>query len=280
MTDFGIGNRGIYKSYTDGPAGQLHCRGVYPADAGLPPIVCLHQSPKSGRDFHALMPALAAGRRVIAPDYPGHGESYMPGADPAVTIEDFARAAWSVVDDRLGDAKIHLVGHHTGSMVAIEAARQRPERVLGIVNIAAPVFTDEELAAFIEYFQPIPIDEAGSRFRIMWERVIKHRGPGMTLEMCATSMAENLRGGDQYECGHEAAFAHARRYVEDLSRTPQPLLVLNPKDDTYEATRRIDPYLKNGRRVDCPDWGTGLMSVAPEGVAATILEFFVSVESG
>ena len=268
----------ITKSYTETPAGQLHCRGVYRDAPGRTPIVCLHQSPKSGRDYHELMPWLATERAVIAPDYPGHGESYLPPVSPAITLEEFAAAAWQVIDDRLGAGPVHLVGHHTGSMVAIEAARQQPDRVIGIVNIAAPVFTDEELAAFIDYFQPIPLDEAGNRFRIMWERVMQHRGPGMTLTMAATSMAENLRAGDLYECGHDAAFAYAKRYVENFAKTPQPILVMNPNDDTYEATQRIDPFLKNGQRKDYPDWGTGLMFVHPQAVAAEILAFLTAVE--
>lgn len=270
----------LTKSYTDTPAGQLHCRGVYPDDATRPAIVCLHQSPKSGRDYHDLLPELAKNRAAIAPDYPGHGESYLPPADPAVTIEDFARAVWAVVEDRIGDQPVHLVGHHTGSMVTVEATRQRPDRVLSLVNIAAPKFTDEEIAAFEDYFRPIPIDEAGNRFRIMWERVIKHRGPGMTLPMCAASFAENLRAGDLYECGHEAAFAYARRYVENLAAIEQPVVVMNPKDDTFDATQRIDEHLRNGRRVDYLDWGTGLLAVQAEAVAVEILRFIGEVEAG
>ena len=268
----------LTKSYTDGTFGQLHCRGVYPADAGKPAVVCLHMSPKSGRSFNQLLPCLADERAAIAPDYPGHGESDLPPADPHVTVEDYAETTWQVIDDRLGDAPVHLVGYHTGSMVAVEATRQRPDRVLGIVNIAAPVFKDEELAAMVEYFQPIPIDEEGTRFRIMWERIMYHRGPGMTLEMAAESMAENLRAGDDYEWGHEAAFAYARQYVANLAAVDQPILVMNPKDDTYEQTLRIDRHLKNGRRVDYPDWGHGFLNAYPEAAAAEMLDFFREVE--
>ncbi|MDX1481750.1 MAG: alpha/beta fold hydrolase [Woeseiaceae bacterium] len=270
----------IRKSYTDGRHGQLHCRGVYPDDAERPSVVCLHMSPKSGRGYHELLPELAAdGRIAIAPDYPGHGESYLPADEPPVTIEDFAAAVWEVIDDRIGTAPVHLVGYHTGSMVAIEAARQRPEDVLGIVNIAAPKFTDEELAVMVNYFQPIPIDEEGTRFRILWERIMKHRGPGMTLQMAADSMAENLRAGDLYECGHMAAFAYAPRYVGHLAETPHPLLVMNPRDDTFEATQRIDPHIRNGRRVDFPDWGHGFLNVWPREAAGVMLEFFREVEA-
>lgn len=271
-------SRTLRKSYTDGKFGQLHCRGVYPTDASKPPVVCLHMSPKSGRAFHDLLPCLAEDRAAIAPDYPGHGESDLPPADPHVTLEDFTETTWQVIDDRLGDGPVHLVGHHTGSMVAIEAARQRPDRVLGIVTIAAPVFTTEELATMVDYFKPIPIDEEGTRFRVMWERILYHRGPGMTLQMAADSMAENLRAGDAYEWGHEAAFAYAPKFVENLANTPQPILVMNPKDDTFEHTQRIDPHLKNGRRVDYPDWGHGFLNAYPEAVAREMLDFITEAD--
>jgi len=269
----------VIRSFTDGAHGQLHCRGVYPSDATGPPIVCLHMAPKSGRGFQQILPYLARGRAAIAPDYPGHGESALPPAEPHVSIADFADAVWRVVDDRVHRRPVHLVGYHTGSMVAIEAARQRPADVLGIVNIAAPVFSERELDALTDYFRPVPIDEAGTRFRIMWERIMKHRGPGMTLEMAADSMAENLRAGDAYEWGHEAAFAYARDYLENLSQTSQPVLVMNPKDDTFEATQRIDEYLKNGRRVDFPHWGHGFLNVWPADAARVMLDFFEEVES-
>jgi pimeloyl-ACP methyl ester carboxylesterase len=236
-------------------------------------------SPKSGRIFNELLPFLAVDRIAIAPDYPGHGESDRPPADPEVSIPDYAESVWQVIDDRIGDGPLHLVGHHTGSKVAVEATLQRPDRVVSLVNIAAPVFTDEELLQAVEYFEPIPIDEEGTRYRVMWERIMFHRGPGMTLQMAADSMAENLRAGDDYEWGHRAAFAYTRQYVENLARIRQPLFVMNPKDDTFEQTRRIDPHLRNGRRVDYPEWGHGFLNAYAEAAASEMLGFFNEVES-
>jgi pimeloyl-ACP methyl ester carboxylesterase len=96
--------------------------------------------------------------------------------------------------------------------------------------------------------------------------------------MAAESMAENLRAGDAYEWGHEAAFAYAPDFVPNLSKTEHALLVMNPQDDTCEQTRRIDPYLKNGRRVDYPDWGHGFLNAYPEAVARDMLDFFAEAE--
>ena len=72
-------------------------------------------SPKSGRSYHEILPYLSNKERVvIAPDYPGHGESSLPPSDPhAVTIEDFSEAIWCVIDDLVGEAPLHLIGHLT-----------------------------------------------------------------------------------------------------------------------------------------------------------------------
>ena len=273
------GKARIRRSFSDGKFGQLHCRGVFPAAAEKPPIVCLHMSPKSGRSFQEILPCLADNRIAIAPDYPGHGESDLPPAEPEVTLEDFTETTLQVIDELLGDSPVHLVGHHTGSMVAVEAARQRPGQVLSLVTIAAPLFTEEELKGMQDYFEPIPIDEDGNRFRVMWERIMHHRGPGMTLQMAADSMAENLRAGDAYEWGHRAAFAYARDFVENISAIDQPVFVMNPKDDTFEQTQRIDPRLNNGHRVDYPDWGHGFLSAYPDDAAREILAFINKVEN-
>ena len=40
-----------------------------------PPIVCLPGLVRTGGDFEALAPAISEGRRVIAIDYPGRGDS-------------------------------------------------------------------------------------------------------------------------------------------------------------------------------------------------------------
>ncbi len=275
----GISKNLIKKSYTSWRHGQLHCRGIYPSDPVKPPVVCLHMSPKSGQSYHEILPYISDRQRVvIAPDYPGHGESSLPPADPHVTIEDFSESIWNVIDDLIGDQPVHLIGHHTGSMVSVELTTQQSHRVISLINIAAPLFSDEELAEFCAMFAPIPIDEKGNRFRIMWERIMFHRGPGMTLQMCADSMAENLRAGDYYEWGHEAAFAYAKDYISNLSEIEKPVLVMNINDDTYEHTKRIDPILKNGKRIDYPHWGHGFLSAFPEDVASEIKRFHTKIE--
>lgn len=267
----------VRRTFVDGPFGQIHCRLAIPDNAALAPIVCLHMSPKSGKSYHDILPHLADSRIALAPDYPGHGESDVPPAEPHVTVEDFAACTFAAID-AIGGGPVHMLGHHTGAMVAVEAASQRPDDVLSVIEIGAPVFNEEEQAALDGEYSPIPIDEAGSRFRIMWERVLKHRGPGMTLPMAAASFAENLRAGDDYEWGHRAAFAYAPTYNHKLAEIEQPVLVINPDDDCHEQSLRADALMKNGRRIECPQWGHGFLNAFPADAATLILEFINGTE--
>ena len=267
----------LKKTYIDGEYGQIHCRVAIPDEAPKAPIVCLHMSPKSGRSWADVLPLLATNRIAIAPDYPGHGESDKPPAEPHVTVDDFARNVWMVID-AFGGGPVHLVGCHTGSMVAVEASLQRPDDVLSIVSFSAPVFTDKEIEELATTFAPVPIDEQGTRFRVNWERVMENRSPGVSLQMLADSFAENLRAGDDYEWGHRAAFAYAKSYRTRLGQVRQPILVINPADDCYEASLRADSIMQNGRRIDRREWGHGFMNAYPKETAKDILDFVEQVE--
>ena len=268
----------VRRVFVDGRYGQIHSRLCVPTDAPRAPVICLHMSPKSGRSYRQILPHLADGRVSVAPDYPGHGESDTPPSEPHVTIGDFAESTWRVVD-AIGGGPVHFVGYHTGAMVAVEAATQRPDDVLSITSISAPVLTADEVEALSAAFQPVPIDEAGTRFVVNWERVLKNRGPGMTLQMAAESFSENLRAGDDYEWGHRAAFAYADEYNRKLAEIEQPNFVMNPADDMFEQSPRADSMMKDGRRKDYPQWGHGFLNAFPEEAAAEILAFVNEVEA-
>ena len=58
-------------------------------EPGNPKLVLLHGFPASSHQYRDLIPALASRFHVIAPDYPGFGNSDMP--DPAVFGYTFDR---------------------------------------------------------------------------------------------------------------------------------------------------------------------------------------------
>jgi len=261
----------VKRHFIDGGYGQLHYRTAGKASA-LPAVVCLHMVPKSSRTYHKILPLLAQNRLAIAIDYPGYGESTVPPNASEATIDNYAKAIWQVLDS-LGIKTVDFIGYHTGCMVSVAATHMRPKQVNKVINFGAPILTEKEASEFTQYYSPIELDEAGTRFTTMWERVLYYRGPNMTLTMCAESFAENLRGGEAYEWGHAAAFNYAQQYKTGIQTLPCPFFVMNLKDDLYEHSLRVDPYIKKGQRKDFIEWGHGFLEAFTEDVATEILHY-------
>lgn len=245
--------------------------GAHTRASGLRPLVCLHQSPKSGREFSDFMTCAAQDRLVIAPDYPGYGESDLPPEQPAVRIEDYARSVWQALDV-LGVDEVDLFGNHTGGAVAVEMAYQKPSRVGNIAMISASILNAQEVHDFDRFFQAIELDEKGSRFIEMWRRVTHYASADMSYEMMAISFAEGLRGGEAYEWGHRAAFAYNHTFIERISQLNHPIVILNPADLLFEFTKRASPLLNNGRVLDLPNWGASVLYTHPRDVYRVLAE--------
>lgn len=261
----------VKREFIDSAHGQIHLRKAGELSS-KPTIICLHMVPKSGRSFASLMPELSKDRLVLAPDYPGYGESSALSYERPPEISDYADSVEHLVK-HFALEQVVLIGYHTGSMVAAELAHRLGDQVKKVIMLSAPIFTEKELAEIGKFYQPVALDKQGTRYKLMWERVLHFNDPRLPLEKAAESFAENLRAGEDYELGHAAAFAYSREYVNFLQRLEQPLWVMNLNDDLHEQTKRADPHIKNGRRSDFPDWTHGCFELFPNEVAQTMLRF-------
>lgn len=89
--------------------------------------------------------ARTRGRACLRFDYTGHGESSGRFEDGA--IGDWARDAADALD-RLTEGPQILVGSSMGGWIALLLATRRPDRVAGLVGIAAaPDFTEDSMWA-------------------------------------------------------------------------------------------------------------------------------------
>src|ERR1700690_2426946 len=74
---------------------RIHDLDIFYRDAGpqaAPAILLLHGFPTSSNMFRNLIPRLAGSFRLIAPDYPGYGQSSMPDHKSfAYTFENYAK---------------------------------------------------------------------------------------------------------------------------------------------------------------------------------------------
>lgn len=209
------------RSYARLPWGQVHLRRAGATDA--PPLVLVHQSPLSSATFEAVLPALAdRGLQVVAPDTPGFGMS-----DPTPgqwSIPDYAQGLLALLDELgLGDRQVVLLGQHTGAVIACEVARQRPERVAGLVLQGLPLYSDEERAAKRAGYAPGYTSSLdGAHLGVVWDRV---RGlyPELAVEEIDRQVLEYLATGPDYGTAYRAVFEH-RVDTASLREVPTALV--------------------------------------------------------
>ncbi len=72
---------------------KIFYREAGPADA--PTVLLLHGFPTSSHMFRNLIPELADRYHVIAPDYPGYGQSDMPDRDDQSARVSTSTTSWS-----------------------------------------------------------------------------------------------------------------------------------------------------------------------------------------
>ena len=199
-----------------------------------PPVVLLHESPRSSAAFIPMIEALAERFTVIAPDTPGYG-----GSDPLALhrpqIPDYADALGEVLD-ALGLGRVALFGRHTGAAIAIEFANLYPERVSGVVLDGCPAFTPEEMEELVaSYLPPFRPHWDGSHVAWLWSRVRdqltffpwNRQGPAsrLAIDMPRPSVLNRiatdlLLAGDGYRVAYEAAFRYDGAAAAAAARVP------------------------------------------------------------
>lgn len=102
---------------------------VWGADSD-PTVVVVHGNGGHAHWWDGVVPALAPGWRVVAPDLRGHGTSSWPD-EPAYALADLAADVRAVLDD-VAPGRVAIVGHSMGARVALRLAADLPGRVRGL----------------------------------------------------------------------------------------------------------------------------------------------------
>jgi len=132
-----------------------------------PTVLLLHGFPTSSHMFRELIPALADEYHVIAPDYPGFGQSSMPAVDDFdYTFDRLAEVILELTDELDIDRyTLYLMDY--GAPVGYRLATARPERVEALIVQNGNAY-DEGLREFwdpIKRFWAERSDENGDALR-------------------------------------------------------------------------------------------------------------------
>lgn len=102
-------------------------------DRRHPAILLLHGFPTSSFMFRNLIPALADKYYLVAPDFPGFGQSSMPAVNEyAYTFDNLSQTIDAFID-AIGLEKYTLYVMDYGAPVGYRIATRRPEKVEGLI---------------------------------------------------------------------------------------------------------------------------------------------------
>ena len=250
---------------------------------GLRPVVLVHGLAACWQCWLETIPRLAAeGRRVIALDLPGFGNSEMPRED--ISIEAYGRTVESLCD-ALDLGQVVVVGHSMGGFAAAEMAIQYPDRVERLVLQAAAGISTTDL-----HREPAKVAArvlaglctraaARSRFvavrpRLRWlalQTIMRHpsRIPAdMVYELVSHA------GRDGFRSALDAIVSYDFR--DRLSQIRCPTLVVWGCEDMLVPRRDADEYARvipDARKVMFEDTGHAPMMERPQTFNDSLVEF-------
>jgi pimeloyl-ACP methyl ester carboxylesterase len=259
----------IVRGYARLPHGQVHYAECGARDA--PAVLLLHQSPRSWAEYREVLPLLGARYRAIAMDTAGFGAS-DPTPGPA-SIEAWAAVAAQFLD-QLGVQQAHVVGHHTGGVIAVELAARHASRVRSLVLSSTP-YTDAEFRRVRAQRPPIDAvepSEDGSHLAALWRKRQGFYPPGRP-DLLQAFVQDALQASGDVEGGHRAVASY--RMEERVASVTQPALVIRAGADPFAAPHAQHwlQLLPQAQLTDIPEGMVPLPDQMPQAFAQAVLRF-------
>ena len=213
------------------------------------------------------------GRNVLAVDLPGHGRS---DGKPLATIGEMADWVLRLLD-ALKLPKAAVVGHSMGSLVALECAARRPERVerIALLGTAYPMKVGE---AFLDAAKRN--DQAAYDMETIWGHAPQvplggNPNPGMWMygDMLArlARLAPGVLYNDLNACNSYAGGEAAAAKVKCPA-----LFILGRRDQMTvpKAGQAFAEMLPGAKVVQIAPSGHSLMAESPDATLDALIEFF------
>lgn len=141
--------------------------GDAPVTAENPALVLLHGGLAAGETFAAILPELAATRRVIVPDLQAH--AHTADVDRPIRVETIGDDVAALIK-HLGLGRADVMGYSFGGGAALRCALQHPDVVRKLVVVSFPFRQDGFYADVqVQQRQMSPESAAYMKETPMWE---------------------------------------------------------------------------------------------------------------
>ncbi len=213
-----------------------------------PPLIMVHQSPRSSAEYTELMRKWGADFTCIAPDTPGFGQSHpLAKADP--DIDDYADAIVDFIR-ALGVERTAAYGFHSGGIILVTALKRHPEVFAGLAIGGYAIWTPQEMAIFGDaYLPPFVPSYYGEHLTWLWNRILEQSWFFPWFDVRAEARLANphddpagvhaivmemLEAGDAYRAGYGAVL-RAPRDIPPADATTPPVLITAYDGDPLQA---------------------------------------------
>lgn len=263
----------IRRAFAPLTIGQVHYAEC--GEANAMPVLLLHQTPRSWLEYREVLPLLGRRWRAIAMDTPGFGDS-APVRE--ASIEAWAQVALELLD-ALQIARAHIVGHHTGGVIAVEIAAAQPARVASLVLSSTP-YTGPEFRQRraqqppIDAVQPAP---DGSHLAALWQRRQSFYPAGRP-ELLEAFVRDALKASGDVEGGHRAVARYAME--QRIGRITAPVLLIRADADPFAASHaaELHRHLPQARIVDIEGGMVPLPDQLPREFAQAVAAFLDTLQ--
>jgi pimeloyl-ACP methyl ester carboxylesterase len=233
-----------------------------------PPLLMVHQSPRSSKEYEPLIEKWSNHFTCIAPDTAGFGQSDALSGNPE--INDYADATMEFLD-ALGIEKCAAYGFHSGGIILVTAVKRHPNRVTTLAIGGYAIWTAEEMALFSgNYLPEFHPSNYGEHLTWLWNRILEQNwffpwfatDDNHRLSLANDDPArvdavvrEMLDAGNAYRAGYGAVL-RAPRDIPDINANVPPCIISayngDPLQDHIDRLGEM-PIGWSAEKVDTPE---------------------------
>lgn len=200
------------------------------SDRGL---ILVHGGAAHAHWWDHLAPILAQGRRVVAVDLTGHGDS---GHRESYSLNGWSREVLAVAGACFSAPPV-VIGHSMGGSVSLAAAANYGSRLAGVIIIDTPVrtVTPEEMAARDRLvFGPTKVYSTYQAIRSRFRLVPAQEALPFIFDHIADTSIQEAPGGWTWKFDYRI-FAHKPLDPDQLSRCDCRVAVFRPENGLVDS---------------------------------------------